>query len=169
MLHLHRAERSDRLAEALGEVLRVPLADPFTPEVVAVPAKGVERWLGQRLSAVLGAADGDGVTANVVFPSPARLVGEVLSRVDPDDDPWSPGRLLWTVLGVLDACVGEPWCAVLATHLGARRRQRPARPAVGDGRPADPPPHDVRRRAPRDARRLGRRPRHRRHRRAAAR
>ena len=45
-------------------------------EVVAVPTRGVERWLTQRLSAVLGASPGraDGVCANVEFPFPGRLV-----------------------------------------------------------------------------------------------
>ncbi|MCW2666572.1 MAG: Exodeoxyribonuclease gamma chain [Frankiales bacterium] len=121
MLHLHRAERADRLVQALGEVLRRPLADPFTAEVVAVPAKGVERWLHQRLSAVLGASAADGVSANVRFPSPARLVAEVLTAsrgADPDEDPWAPARLLWTLLGVLDGCLGESWCGVLSSHLG---------------------------------------------------
>ena len=122
MLHLHRAERADVLVDALAEVLRTPLADPFTAEVVAVPAKGVERWVSQRLSAVLGAADGDGVSANLRFPSPARLVAQVVSAAsgtEPDDDPWAPGRVLWRLLDVVDSCTGEPWCGVLAAHLGA--------------------------------------------------
>ena len=55
MLHVHRAERADRLADGLAEILREPLDDPFTAEVVSVPAKGVERWLTQRLSHRLGA------------------------------------------------------------------------------------------------------------------
>ena len=54
MLHIHRAERADGLADALGELLAVPLADPFAPEVVSVPTRGMERWLSQRLSASLG-------------------------------------------------------------------------------------------------------------------
>ena len=55
MMRVHRAERADALADALGALLLRPLADPFAGEVVAVPAKGVERWLTQRLSGVLGA------------------------------------------------------------------------------------------------------------------
>ena len=64
-LHLHRAARTDQLADQLGELLASPLADPFAPEVVVVPAKGVERWLSQRLSHRLGVAPerGDGVCA----------------------------------------------------------------------------------------------------------
>ena len=53
-LTVHPAERTDVLADALGELLATPLGDPFAEEVVVVPAKGVERWLTQRLSHRLG-------------------------------------------------------------------------------------------------------------------
>ncbi|MFC9790216.1 exodeoxyribonuclease V subunit gamma [Rhodococcus sp. NPDC127528] len=129
MLTLHRAERTDTLATALAGVLATPLADPFAREVIAVPAKGVERWLTQRLSHTLGAAvprdrevpPGDGVAANIEFPSPSRLVAEALAAatgVSADDDPWETGRVLWTLLAVVDESLDEPWCAVLARHLG---------------------------------------------------
>jgi exodeoxyribonuclease V gamma subunit len=121
VLRLHRAERTDVLAGALAQVMAVPLADPFEAEVVAVPAKGVERWLAQRLSTVLGTADGDGVAANLRFPSPTRLVDEAVaaaSDVDADADPWAPQRVVWSLLALIDDCVGEPWCRVLAAHLG---------------------------------------------------
>ncbi|WP_342802330.1 exodeoxyribonuclease V subunit gamma, partial [Nocardia sp. No.11] len=121
-LHLHRAERADALADGLGRVLADAPVDPFTTEVVAVPAKGVERWLAQRLSGVLGVAGaGDGVAANIAFPAPTALVAEVLaaaSGVAPADDPWAGQRLVWTLLGVLDEVVEQPWAAVLARHLG---------------------------------------------------
>ncbi|MGW5439554.1 exodeoxyribonuclease V subunit gamma [Nocardia asteroides] len=121
-LHLHRAERADALADGLGTVLAAPQADPFAAEVVAVPAKGIERWLAQRLSGVLGVAGtGDGIAANIAFPAPAALVAEVLAAatgVAPADDPWAGQRVVWTLLRVLDEVVDQPWAAVLARHLG---------------------------------------------------
>ncbi|MFD3424837.1 exodeoxyribonuclease V subunit gamma [Nocardia fluminea] len=123
-LHLHRAERADALADGLGRLLGEIPADPFATEVVAVPAKGVERWLAQRLSGVLGvvgAETGDGVAANIAFPAPAALVAEVLagaSGVAPADDPWAGQRLVWTLLRVIDDVAGRPWATVLARHLG---------------------------------------------------
>ena len=54
-LHLHRAIRADVLADGLGDLLATPLPDPFATELVVVPARGVERWLSQRLSHLLGA------------------------------------------------------------------------------------------------------------------
>ena len=59
-LHLHRAERTDLLADGLGDLLAEPLPDPFAEELVLVPARGVERWLSQRLSHMLGRGDGRG-------------------------------------------------------------------------------------------------------------
>lgn len=135
MFTIHRSERADALVDALVEVVAVPLADPFAAEVVAVPTRGVERWLTHRLGAAVGTSPGraDGVCANVEFPFPGRLVGDVLAvatGVDRDEDPWRPERLVWPVLSVLDRCAGEPWLRMVGTHLGVR----------GDGRAADP--HD---------------------------
>ena len=123
MLHVHRSERADRLVDGLGEVLREPPSDPFTPEVIAVPARGVERWVTQRLSHVLGTSTGeqDGVCANVRFPHPSALVADALARaagIEPDDDPWSPDRLVWPLLETIDECAPQEWCATLARHLG---------------------------------------------------
>jgi exodeoxyribonuclease V gamma subunit len=129
VLHVHRAERADVLARALADVLAVPLPDPFATEVVAVPARGVERWLAQRLSHRLGAGPGsDGVCAGIAFPSPAAVVAAAVAAatgVAPADDPWRPERLVWPLLEVLDGCAGEPWCPALGRHLaGARGRDR---------------------------------------------
>ncbi|HWC25148.1 MAG TPA: exodeoxyribonuclease V subunit gamma, partial [Solirubrobacteraceae bacterium] len=124
MLHLHRADRADALVEALGRVLAPPPADPFATDVVAVPTRGMERWLAQRLSGALGATSGrpDGVCANVAFPSPRALVADAVAAacgVQLDADPWAPERLVWPLLDVVDGCLGEPWLAVLAAHLQA--------------------------------------------------
>jgi exodeoxyribonuclease V gamma subunit len=126
MLHVHRAERADRLADGLAETLLDPLADPFTPDVVAVPTRGIERWLTQRLSTRLGTTGDrqDGVCANVEFPFPGRLIQAALAAatgIDPDNDPWVAERSVWRLLDVVDECLDEPWLATLARHLeGAR-------------------------------------------------
>ncbi|MFY0409506.1 exodeoxyribonuclease V subunit gamma [Solicola sp. PLA-1-18] len=122
MLRIHRAERADALVRGLGELLTTPPDDPFTADVVAVPSRGVERWISQALSVSLGAQRGraDGVCANVVFPSPTRLVADVVASVGGfarDDDPWSPRRLTWPLLEVIGLSLHEPWCLTLRRHL----------------------------------------------------
>ena len=123
VLHVHRAERADGLVEALRSLLAASVPDPFAAEVVAVPTRGMERWLAQRMSDRLGAEDerGDGICANVDFPSPRRLVGDAVataSGIEADADPWLPERAVWALLEVVDGCLGEPWLASLAAHLG---------------------------------------------------
>ena len=118
VFEVHRADRSDLLAEGLAELLRDPLPDPFARELVIVPARGVERWLSQRLSHRLGPGEGraDGVCAGVDFRSPTSLVAEVLGTAEAD--PWAPETLTWPLLRVVDAVMAEPWARVLAEHLG---------------------------------------------------
>ncbi len=98
-------------------LLSDPLDDPFAEELVIVPAKGIERWLSQRLSHILGRGeDNDGVCAGISFRNPHSLVAEITGTVD--DDPWSPDAMVWPLLDVIDGCLDEPWCVTLATHLG---------------------------------------------------
>jgi len=140
VLTVHRAERATALADGLADLLATPLPDPFAAEVVAVPARGVERWLAQRLSHRLGTTVGpagvagpgsvgpgrvgpDGVCANVRFPSPHRLLTDATATVAPDQtaalEDWTPGRLTWPVLEVLDDVITADWCRVLRRHLYA--------------------------------------------------
>jgi exodeoxyribonuclease V gamma subunit len=124
MLHVHRATRADRLADALAQMFAQPPADPFAPDVVAVPTRGMERWLTQHMSQILGAQPGerDGVCANVLFPSPHRLVLDAVataSGIEPEQDPWLPERSVWPLLDVVQECLDEPWLSGLATYLGA--------------------------------------------------
>lgn len=117
MLHLHRADRTDALADGLGALLANPLPDPFAMELVLVPARGTERWLSQRLSHVLGRGDAqDGVCAGVEFRNPHSLIAEITGTTN--DDPWAPDVMVWPLLEVIDESLGETWCRTLATHLG---------------------------------------------------
>jgi exodeoxyribonuclease V gamma subunit len=111
VLHVHRSDRADGLVEALSALLAEPPADPFAPELISVPTRGMERWLTQRLSTGLG------ICANVEFPFPRRLTGDAVaaaSGIDPESDPWLPERLVWPLLEIVDAAHAEEW---LAPHL----------------------------------------------------
>ena len=109
-LHLHRAERTDLLADGLADLLSHPPTDPFAQELVLVPAKGVERWLSQRLSNRLG------ICAAVEFRNPRSLIAELTGTTE--DDPWSADAMAWPLLAVIDDNLDQPWCEPVATHLG---------------------------------------------------
>ncbi|MCF8587751.1 exodeoxyribonuclease V subunit gamma [Gordonia liuliyuniae] len=115
MLTVHRAERADTLVAVLADVLTTPLADPMATEVIAVPERGVERWLGQQLSLQLG------IAANIAFDSPSSLLRQATAVLadDPDEaQAWYADRLRWPVLRVLDEHIGDERLAVLAAHIG---------------------------------------------------
>ena len=100
MLHLHRSNRLEALADALAALISgSPPTDPFSRERVAVPSRGMERWLSQQLAARMG------ICAAIDFPFPERALDDVLLSIGgqtrPTADPWQPTRLIWHVLGVL--------------------------------------------------------------------
>jgi len=91
VLDLHRAERADGLVDALRGLLVDPLPDPFAPDVIAVPTRGMERLLTQSLSAALGARAGDlaaargrrGVPRRAMAAHAVRSPGPRPRRPDP--------------------------------------------------------------------------------------
>ncbi|MFN2320678.1 MAG: exodeoxyribonuclease V subunit gamma [Dermatophilaceae bacterium] len=146
-LHVHRGTSTDTLADGLADLLSDPLDDPFAEEVVAAPAKGVERWLAQRLSHRLGATPGTAGTAGTAGTVGTGGTGGTggtagTGGTDRSDgvcagvrfltphslvvlvlgieagDPWHPDQLAWPVLRAIDSSLDEPWAATLATHLG---------------------------------------------------
>lgn len=102
-LHLQLASRADALLPGLVDWLAPPPADPFQADVVVVPNAGVRDWLRARLGEHLGATarGGDGVCANVTFLYPGAFTSAALGHSRPDDDPWAPDALAFTVLDVL--------------------------------------------------------------------
>src|SRR6478735_7401289 len=138
-------DKADPTNQGGRPLMVTPLPDPFAREVVVVPARGVERWLTQRLSHRLGvgARAGDGVCAGVDFVTPHSLVSMLLDR--DAEDPWSPDRLAWPLLEVVDEAMGAPGFEDLTTHLGggdpadersARRYAVARRPVLVLRRPA---------------------------------
>ncbi|MEJ5913278.1 exodeoxyribonuclease V subunit gamma [Pseudokineococcus sp. 1T1Z-3] len=147
-LVVHRSESADALVAGLADVLAVPPADPFTRDVVAVPAQGVERWLTQRLSHRLGAQGGgppDGVCARVDLPRPGRMLDDAVAAVSPEHadavERWAPGRSVWALLDVMAEPDAEgPLLAVASDEHGRRlasaRRVAGLLASYGRARPA---------------------------------
>ncbi len=110
MLHVHHAGRAEDLVEVLAGLLSEPLDDPFTPDVVSVPSRGIERWIAQQLALRLGGdpksgSGRDGVTANIRFLFPGRLLQlheDGMHQARPSaTEVWQPGTLTWRILAQL--------------------------------------------------------------------
>ena len=119
MIHVYAAGGAEPLAARLAEVWAGPVADPFTPEWLAVPSDGMRRWLTLELARHLGASGpgGDGVVANVVRAYPGTLRSCVLAAARGGDhpDPWDIDRLVWSVLAALDRGGHDPALGGLST------------------------------------------------------
>ena len=118
-LHLHRSNRSERLVDALAEILRLPARDPFAPDLVAVQSKGMERWLALELSARLG------VLANVQWPFPRHLLSCVLDGVLGEAkeaaESFSEQAMTLSLAALLPARLPEPRFEPLARYLARDR------------------------------------------------
>lgn len=108
MIRLHHADDLEPLLDVLAEVVGVPTADPFVPELIVVPSLGMRDAVTAGLALRVGASSAgaaDGVMANVEFEFPGRFIGRAFGdAAGPDqlpDDPWHIERLTWAVLDVL--------------------------------------------------------------------
>ena len=93
-LHLHVDSGLESLAERLATRLADVPTDPFATEVVVVPGDGVRSWLTHALARHLG------ITANINFVYPARLVRDILGP-DAGLGRWGVGPLTWVIHSLL--------------------------------------------------------------------
>jgi len=117
----HVAPHPDALVSLLCDRLVESPGDPFAPELVSVPSRGIERWLTQRIASGLAERGaGDGICANIEFPTPRDLVHRVLSTsplLAASVRAWEGPDLLASILGIIDSNIDEPWMCVIARFL----------------------------------------------------
>ncbi len=102
------------LAEALAEVLRIPLASPLDEEIILVQSKGMERWVSTEL------ARHHGICANCRFPFPNTFVYEVFRKVIqdlPERSPFDPRIMTWKIMKLLPSCIMKPGFESLRNYL----------------------------------------------------
>ncbi len=120
-LRIHVAPHPDALVAMLCERLIAEPLDPFTPEIVAVPTRGIERWLTQRIGLELAAVAG-GISAHVEFPSPRDLVRSIVDGVPAlgaSLAAWEGASLQTVVMACIDDDLDEPWMSLLRRHLSS--------------------------------------------------
>jgi exodeoxyribonuclease V gamma subunit len=116
-LSVYRSNRLERLAEALAELLAEPPEDPFAPECILVPGRGVAQWLSLELSQRFG------VWANALYLYPRNFVGWALGRVL-DASPagleaFDPERLLWSIVSALRPLLDRPEFETIRRYVSA--------------------------------------------------
>jgi len=129
----YTASTVESLADRLGHQLRAPVGDPFAEDLVLTRSGGLQRWLAQRLSSLLGAgAHHDGVCARVRFAT----LPQFAASLRPSGCDWSPHSLMAPVMAALDDVVHLDDFAQVRSHLAdpvtrPRRRMNVVHLAAG--------------------------------------
>jgi exodeoxyribonuclease V gamma subunit len=113
-LNICTSNRMENLVQALSDVLRAPLASPFTPEILVVQSKGMQRWLAMELAGRLG------IWANCKYPFPNKVVWDLFMQALPelpDASLFSPEVLAWRVMGLLPGLLERGEFAPLQGYL----------------------------------------------------
>ena len=100
--------------DALAEMLRVPLGDPFSAEAVIVPSLGLERWLTQEL------ATRQGICANISFLFPQRFVAGLMDEALPGRAAapfYAHENLTWRIMALLPALLARSEFGELRRYL----------------------------------------------------
>ncbi|MDD2898036.1 MAG: exodeoxyribonuclease V subunit gamma [Desulfuromonadaceae bacterium] len=114
-LRIYTSNRMEQLVEALAVVLAEPLDSPFTPEVIVVQSKGMQRWLAMELAKKFG------IWANCTYPFPNKIVWDLFCKTlpnIPDVSLFSPEILTWKIMALLPECIHQKEFAPLKHYLG---------------------------------------------------
>ena len=120
-LQIHRSDHPDLLVDALCDVIAEPLDDPFASEVIAVPTRGIDRWLTQRIASTLAERGiGDGIAANIEFPFPHGFVVDVLSEIPETAgsiEAWSSRAVVSHLERIIDDHHDDDWMWLIARFV----------------------------------------------------
>ena len=113
-MFLYQSNRLEVLLHQLRAILRAPLPDPLTPEIIVVHNPGMAQWLAQRL------AFADGIAAHFHFPLPARFAWDMVRRLGnalPEEDVFRKPVLRWRIAGLLPPLLTSPGFSEPAAYL----------------------------------------------------
>ncbi|MBW2603282.1 MAG: exodeoxyribonuclease V subunit gamma [Deltaproteobacteria bacterium] len=101
-LNIFTSNCMEILAEQLALILRAPLSSLFSPEIIVVQSRGMERWVAMEL------ARHNGICANCFFPFPNTFLQEIFKKTIPDlpEEPtFEPLTMTFKIMKVLPECI----------------------------------------------------------------
>jgi len=126
-LKIHRSDHPDLLVDALCDVIATPRTDPLATEIIAVPTRGIDRWLTERIGTVFAERGiGDGIAANIDFPFVHRVASDTLSHIPGTAgslDARTGGALVAHLDRILDDHHSEPRLAIVARFIEGPDRE----------------------------------------------
>ena len=95
---LFTGNRLEQLARELAMRTRIRPVDPFTPEIIIIQSRGMERWLALEI------ARHTGIAANLEFPFPEaflRMAFEAVLPAVPDETPFRRETMVFGIYALL--------------------------------------------------------------------
>ena len=113
-LNIFTSNHMETLAEQLAFIVRTPLSSPFSPEIIVVQSRGMERWIAMELSRH------NGICANCFFPFPNTFLQEMFNKIIPDipeESFFGPLTMTFRIMKVLPECIHLPGFESLKRYL----------------------------------------------------
>ena len=113
-LSLYTSNRLEILANQLAEIVQTPLPTPFTPEVIVVQSRGMERWIAMELARL------NGVSANCDFPFPNAFLEDIFKNLIPDmpeTSPFEPDIMTFRLMRIIAKCINRKGFEDLNAYL----------------------------------------------------
>ncbi|OIN95449.1 MAG: exodeoxyribonuclease V subunit gamma [Deltaproteobacteria bacterium CG1_02_45_11] len=113
-LTIYTSNRLEILAEKLARIVSDPLPSLFSPEIIIVQSRGMERWVSMEL------ARHNGICANCSFFFPNSFLQEIVRKIIPDlpeESPFAPGIMTFMIMRILPACLERPGFESLKSYL----------------------------------------------------
>ena len=117
-IRLHRSARMETLLDVLvTQLARTPddLDESLRGEVIAVPNRGMGRWLSMSLAQRVG------ICAGVQLPFPRKMLQQALREVLGEEGcphpGWESNALAWHVLAALDSLIERPEFSPIRSYL----------------------------------------------------
>lgn len=120
MFHVEQSNRLETLAGKLAGHLGKSANLPLVPEIVAVPNRGMARWLSFEL------ADRLGICASIDFPTPNELLFDLFRRVLPEvpkESSPGPDVTAWAIESILRRALPEAGFEPVAAYVRPRERR----------------------------------------------
>ena len=113
-LNIFTSNCMETLAEQLALIVRAPLSSPFSPEIIVVQSRGMERWVAMEL------AGHNGICANCFFPFPNTFLQEMFNETIPDlpeESSFDPLTMTFKIMKDLPECIHLPGFENLKRYL----------------------------------------------------
>jgi len=119
-LKLFTSNRLEILAKQLSETVQTPLPTPFTPEIIVVQSRGMERWISMELAGL------NGISANCSFPFPNAFLEDIFKRLTPDlpaISPFDPETMTFRLMNIISRSINLKGFNDLKAYLAGDNHQ----------------------------------------------